>query len=364
MVLDLLFISLLSAALFKTKLVTPIKAYNDEFMSIKNCNSYKGFFALIVILHHISQRVSGGTLPTDFTRVGYLAVAVFLFLSGYGLQKQNLSKPEYSRGFLLKRIPAILIPYIVMTAIYWLIYAILGDVRSFGTLWHNFIADGDPIVWFSWYVVCILYFYIAFYILMKTFKNNKAGTIFGGIAFLISYVFICSRLNFGLWWYQTSFVFVLGIVFSSYEKNILKFIKKFYPIILLLSLTFFIVLAKHKWEIYWLTPSLKTELLLVAVLSFLFIVSFFMLALKLRINNKFLDFLGKISFEIYMIQGATMLFLRNDRFNVQSDILWTVLVLVDSLLSAYLLNKFFSFVLAKYSNFVAKLYKSKSTPID
>ncbi len=356
MLLDLLFVVLLFMALLKTKLFMPLKNFNDEFMSVKNCNSYKGFFALIVILHHISQRVSNGFLPPDFTRVGYLAVAVFLFLSGYGLQKQNLSKPDYSRGFLLKRIPAILIPYMVMTLIYWLIYALLGDVRSFGTLWHNFIVNGDPIVWFSWYVMCILYFYIAFYFLMKIFKTSRVGIVFGGIAFWILYIFICSKLGFGLWWYQTSFVFVLGIVFSSYEEKILKFIKKYYVKILLLSLAFFIVLAKRKWEIYWLIPSLKTEFLLVALLAFLFILSFFTLTLKFKTNNKFLDFLGKISFELYMVQGALMLLLRNEQIYIQNDFYWSVLVLVGSLLFAFVLNTFFSYILKKYSYLVAKLY--------
>lgn len=356
MLLDLLFVVLLFVALFKIKLIMPLKNFSDEFMSVKNCNSYKGFFALIVIMHHISQRISNGFLPPDFTRVGYMAVAVFLFLSGYGLQKQNISKPGYSNGFLLKRIPSILIPYIIMTVIYWLIYALLGDVRSLGTIWHNFIANGDPIVWFSWYVVCILYFYIAFYVLMKTFKTSRAGIISGGMAFCILYIFICSKLGFGLWWYQTSFVFVLGIVFSSYEDKILKFIKNYYPIILILSLAFFIVLAKYKWKIYWLIPSLKTEFLLVALLAFLFILSFFTLTLKIKTNNKFLDFLGKISFEIYMVQGALMLFLRNEQIYIQNDFYWSVLVLAGSLLFAFVLNKSFSYILKKYLVLVAKLY--------
>lgn len=359
MILDLLFIALLFLVLSKTKVVMPLNSFNDDFMAVKNCNLYKGFFALIVILHHISQRVSIGTLPPDFTRVGYLAVAVFLFLSGYGLQKQNLKKPDYSNGFLLKRIPAILIPYVIMTFVYWLIYTLLGDVRSFATIWHNFIANGDPIVWFSWYVVCILYFYITFYILMKIFKTNRVGTVFGSIVFCALYIFICQKLGFELWWYQTSFVFVLGIAFSSYEESIIKFIKKYYVAVLLFSLAFFVVLAKHKWEIYWLVPSLETELLLVAVLSFLFLVSFFTLSLKLKTDNKILDFLGKISFEIYMVQGALMLVLRNEQVYVQNDILWSVLVVAGSLLFAFVFNKFFSFILKKYSHLVAKLYKNQ-----
>ena len=356
MLLDLLFVTLLLIVLSKIKIIMPPKNYNDDFMSVRSCNSYKGFFALIVILHHISQRISGGFLSADFTRVGYLAVAVFLFLSGYGLQKQNLSKSDYSRGFLLKRIPVILIPYILMTMIYWLIYALLGDVRSFGTLWHNFIVNGDPIVWFSWYVVCILYFYVGFYILMKIFKHNRAVTIFGGIVFCVLYILICSKLGFGLWWYQTSFVFVLGIIFSSYEERIVKFIKKYYLTVLLFSLTSFIVLAKYKWEIYWLIPSIKTEFTLVALLAFLFILCFITLTLKITINNKPLDFLGKISFETYMVQGALMLILRNGHFYMQNDFYWSVLILAGSLLFAFVLNKFFSYILRIYSYSVAKLY--------
>ena len=191
---------------------------------------------------------------------------------------------------------------------------------------------------------------------MKTFKTSRAGIISGGMAFCILYIFICSKLGFGLWWYQTSFVFVLGIVFSSYEDKILKFIKNYYPIILILSLAFFIVLAKYKWKIYWLIPSLKTEFLLVALLAFLFILSFFTLTLKIKTNNKFLDFLGKISFEIYMVQGALMLFLRNEQIYIQNDFYWSVLVLAGSLLFAFVLNKSFSYILKKYLVLVAKLY--------
>ena len=358
MLLDLLFVLLLFIALFKIKLTMPLKNFNDEFMSVKNCNSYKGLFALIVLLHHISQRVSGGILTPDFTRVGYLAVSVFLFLSGYGLEKQNLKKTDYSNGFLLKRVPAVLIPYIIMSVIYWVIYALLGDVRTFSTVWHNFIVNGDPIAWFSWYVVCILYFYIAFYILMKIFKTSKVGMIFGGIIFCVLYIFICKKLGFGLWWYQTSPIFVLGIAFSSYEKNILKFIKKFYPVVLMLSLAFFVVTARHKWEIYDLVPSPETEFLIVGILAFLFMVSFVALTLKLETNNKILAFLGKISFELYMVQGAIMLVLRNELLYVNNDTLWAFLVLIGSVGFALLLNKFFSLILKKYSYCVAKLYNN------
>ncbi|MBQ3181568.1 MAG: acyltransferase [Clostridia bacterium] len=348
MLIDLLFILLFLTIFIKIKIVKPLSEFNNDYMSKKSSNSYRGIFALIVILHHIAQRVSGGVLPPDFTRVGYLAVSVFFFLSGYGLQTKNLSDPTYSQGFLLNRIPTILIPYVIMSFIYWLLYALLGDVRSLSVVLHNFIKNGDPIVWFSWYVVSILVFYFAFYVLMKIFKSNRRGMIFGGILYYIIYVFICQKLSFGLWWYSTSLFGVLGIFWASYEQKILLFLKKYYLLVLLPCWVLFFVLAKYKWTIYWSMPSLWTELVLVIVLAFLFLTGITALSLKVRFGNRFLDFLGKISFEIYMVQGALMLLTKNEHIYINNDFYWAVLVLSGSFLSAFMLNKLFSFILKKY----------------
>ena len=348
MYLDLLVILFLGISLWKTKLLTPSNSFNDDYMSIKNCNSYRGLFALIVILHHISQRVSGGVLLPDFTRVGYLAVSIFFFLSGYGLQKKNLSDSTYSRAFLLKRIPTILIPYLIMSIIYWLVYALLGDVRLLTVVIDNFIKYGDPIVWFSWYVVSIMSFYFGFFVLMKLFKKHRLGMVLGGVIYYIIYVFICQKLSFGLWWYSTSLFPVLGILWASYEDKILNFIKKRYAVLLPVALASFIVLAKFKWSIYWGMPSVWTELILIIVLAFLFIVICLISSLKLNFGNKILDFLGKISFEIYMAQGLFMLLFRNARFRIESDFLWSIAVIAGSFILAFLLNRLFAFILKKY----------------
>ena len=356
MLIDLLFILLFLTAFIKMKIVKPIREFNNDYLSQKSSNSYRGIFALIVILHHIAQRVSGGIMPPDFTRVGYLAVSVFFFLSGYGLQKKNLSDETYIHTFLLKRIPTILIPYAIMSFAYWLLYALLGDARSLSVVLHNFIKNGDPIVWFSWYVVCILVFYFAFYILMKIFKSNKKGMVLGGIIYYIIYVAICRSLSFGLWWYSTLLLAVFGIFWASYEQKILGFLKKYYVPVLLFCLISFLVLAKYKWTIYWSIPSLWTELALVIALAFLFVTVTIILSLKVRFGNRFLDFLGKISFEIYMAQGAVMLLTKNEYINISNDFYWAILVLSGSFLSAFIFNKIFLFVLKKFSVLVAKLY--------
>ena len=354
MLLDLLFVFLFGITLWKIKIITPLNKFNDNYMSIKTCNSYRGFFALIVILHHISQRVTSGALAPDFTRIGYLAVSVFFFLSGYGLQKKNLSCENYSRGFLLKRIPAILIPYIIMTFLYWLTYALLGDVRSFSVVMDNFIKNGDPIVWFSWYVVCILVFYFVFFALMKLFGKNRLGMVLGGIAYYIIYVILCRALSFGLWWYSTALLLIVGILLASYEEKILRFSKKYYLVIFWACWVLFFILKTFKWTIYWSIPSVWTELTLIILLSTLFVSGVVLSSLKLRFGNNFLDFLGKTSFEIYMVQGLIMLLSKNNYFNIKNDFLWAGFVVVGSILSAFLLNKLFLLILKQYTKIIVK----------
>lgn len=356
MILDLLVVLLLAVTLWKIKPVKPIKEFNDSYLSVTTSNAYRGIFALIVIFHHLAQRTTGGYLMPDFTRIGYLAVAVFFFLSGYGLQKKNISDQAYSRGFLIKRIPTILIPYIIMCVLYWGTYALLGDVRTLSSIWNNFIKYGDPIVWFSWYVISIIVFYLAFYLLMKIFKRHHLGTILGGIAYFIVYVFLCKKLSFGSWWYTTALLPVLGIVWATYEKQILKFVRKSYFALLPLLLLAFVALSLYKWTIYWsVWPSAWFELILTIVSSLLFVVTAVLLSLKLKIGNKILDFLGSISFEIYMTQGLSMLLLRNDYIKIANDSIWSVAVILVTVVLSFFLHKLFSFLLKKYNSSIKKI---------
>ena len=74
--------------------------------------------------------------------------------------------------------------------------------------------------------------------------------------------------------------------------------------------------------------------------TMIFVVYFLLLTNKLNFSNKYLDFLGDISFEIYMIHGLVMHYL--GKFFVSSDVndvLYTIVVLFVSIISAYYIKK-------------------------
>ena len=74
--------------------------------------------------------------------------------------------------------------------------------------------------------------------------------------------------------------------------------------------------------------------------TMIFVVYFLLLTNKFNFSNRYLDFLGDISFEIYMIHGLVMHYL--GKFFVSSgvnDVLYTIVVFCVSIVSAYYIKK-------------------------
>ena len=74
--------------------------------------------------------------------------------------------------------------------------------------------------------------------------------------------------------------------------------------------------------------------------TMIFVVYFLLLTNKLNFSSKYLDFLGNISFELYMIHGLVMHYF--GKFFVSSrvnDVIYTIVVLLVSIVFAYLIKK-------------------------
>lgn len=333
--------------IFKSKLFNPFKnKFNDEYLSLNTSNALKGVLSVIVILHHASQKIEVNT--EWFTRlkfIGFLAVALFFFLSGYGLQKQYINNENYNKKFLLKRLPSILFPYIIFTFIYWLFYYLLGTTFSFSDIFTS-IYHGNPIVDYSWYIISIMIFYIGFYLLMIIFKRKYLLMILGSILFNYLYIRLCIHLDFGQYWYCCNHLITLGIILATYEKQIITFIKKIYIFLLPITLFLFHILFS-KLEYYivnWWVPITKNyKLFLLMSNSLVFVILIILISLKLKIGNKVTEYLGKRSLELYLTQGIFIILLRSDIIKIENDILYIIYTLTGTIILAsiiYLLDKF------------------------
>ncbi len=340
LIIDILPLFLLIILLISIKLPKPISSINENYLSIDTLKYYKGFFAIVIIFHHLSQRTLGGIVFREFSYVGYLAVAAFFFYSGYGLQKSYMTKGDkYKKDFLKKRIPMVLIPYIIVTFIFWVMYYMLGNCYSLKDI-KAFNIKGVTLVPFSWYIITILIFYFVYWILMKVCKKNYYAMIVGGVIWNVLYIICCMKLKFGLWWYNTSHMLIVGMLWAVWEKKLIKIIKRYQIIIPII------------WIVFALMPIKGNDLYVGIIVTFLFVISIVLFSMKVRIGNKILGFLGEISFELYMIQGLFITILRSNKFYIVNEFAWSCLVLALTIISGFVLHILFDKLLTKYKKIV------------
>lgn len=301
--------------------------YNEEYLSLKNTNALRGMCALIVAMQHTcAYQHDKWTAP--FLYIGFLCTSIFFFLSGYGLMYGSENKKRYLKTFLKKRVLTVLIPYLLANVIYLCIRQAVGmeiSVMEFVEMYQK----GEPYVSFSWFIISIMYFYVMFYVIFNIFKKNIA--VFLMIPGSVLYMYLVKLIGFDYHWYTTAFCFAGGVIWYQYREVLTAAARKqgFLKILLVFAITFALLFATFKNIYFYIAGSNITALCFQI---------FMMLWLqKVRIHNFVLEFLGKISFEFYILHGIVIKIF-NDYIVLHGN--WYVLaVMVVSMLMATILFK-------------------------
>lgn len=295
--------------------------WNTENMSFVQTKNFLGFCAVIIVFHHISQDTCASWLNPRYIRhgldifvtAGYPMVAMFLFCSGFGLYKSAKSKPDFFKRFLPVRLIPILIPTLLTLAVYigfriWrgvpLDYDFPFAVNGH-TTWHPYV----------WYVPCVIWMYILFFIGFGIFKKDKAGiaVVATGTVF---YILFCIGFGYGTWWFNTAHMFLVGILTAKYEERILTKTKKHYVRRLVITLILFPVFwylgnyagAMYLWATHhsYNTHGYISELfccIFQIIYTFVFVSMYYLLSLKIKLGNRALSFFGKFTLELYLVHG-------------------------------------------------------------
>lgn len=167
--------------------------------------------AIVVVISHLTKNYDLWIFNQLFD-FGTYSVALFFFLSGYGLKYSLVNKTNYLNQFFTKRIPKVAIPYIVST-IAWIIMSSIIYPQK--VLYLLDIFSYYPILPFGWYFVILIYLYILFYLSYRYFKSS----ILLCLGVLIYYIF-CYTVDAGEWVYSTTPCFVLGLLCADYSFNL------------------------------------------------------------------------------------------------------------------------------------------------
>lgn len=323
----------LISVLFGMKFIAP-KKDNVHYLDKSRTGCLKGILALIILFDHI-----GAIMPVNdyvfsmLHSVGFLAVAIFFFFSGYAVETQRKKRDDYlDRSFIYKKIVGLLVPMVLVNGIYLLCETFLGiwNVDLSGGKWVFYLFDLFGIYVINstvWYIRSLFLLLVVYFLLKKYVKNRVAADVG-----LIVFTTVLTVLRCLLWRDGTGqdwgmlYCFSIGVLWAEYQEKIISFVKKHYISCLLgsgITTTVFLGLFLIEYE------SVLGKLVFRNIGTSCFCILTAILLLVIDVHNRFLELLGKISLEIYLIHFLFVNLLNEKigqtRFNVYLCIVCTVL---------------------------------------
>ncbi|MBR1849529.1 MAG: acyltransferase [Lachnospiraceae bacterium] len=315
---------------YKAKLA-PKGTFSESYLSHDQMMAIRTFACLSIILHHLTQRITSyGSKPagpiTIYNYIGFLCTAIFFFSSGYGLLFSFTHKESYLKGFLRKRLPAVLVPFILVNLLTILVlrhFHVPGTKSGVATTLKQILGlellDGN-----GWYIVEIVVLYVVFAILFSKIKNKDVAlalTILFTLA-LIAFSFLRGHdfddqketYFMGEWWYNSTITFAFGLLYARLKEQIEKSFRKHYKIFLGVFLvltpawTYLGIQVCNRFGYYHeMLPTYHRDALIsliVQSLNCIIVVTFLLLLnLKISLGNKALTYMGSIQLMLFLVHG-------------------------------------------------------------
>ena len=288
-------------------------------------NCCKGIAAIIIMLHHISFRVSN--LPVYVKPIWYIAfpiVGFFFFMSGYGLTCGLLQKKNYLQGFLSKRLLNIIAPYVIV-AITWIGLEIIWGQTPVRAIAEAFTIRYIQPLWFIWVIIAV---YIVFYAVFNHTEINVGAYWFAVIT--IAYILISAFVNPRDEMYASIIGMPLGILWAMYERKIDSYFEIGFLRKEIVAIVAFVILfiGRLTLSVVGFDNQLFHSVLR-NIITIAFIVPLIELLKKVKIQKRFLIWLGTISYEIYIIHPFILYFFEKETTEGKQVgnleiVLWTI----------------------------------------
>lgn len=292
----------------------------------------KGICAVAIMFHHFTGKIEHhmlGPVYSVYMNAGYLAVAVFMMISGYCLMMQYEKKGQkYLNGFLQKRLLRIYVPFTLCT----IFVGILNEDNVLQILWNmltfNFTIESSGMPNATWFVIAILYFSIFFYFVARFMKKEwLVKTMFGVAA---GWIIICLLVGVGKWWYNTAWAFPVGILVCKYRQQMYDRVTRYFLIALIMLMGVFIgtYVVMAAWESYPILQMICSTAL--ALLTWV-------LCIHINFSGKIGRWIGGFTLELFLVHSAILVFFYNLGITNAG---WSIyIVILLCIATGYLMNK-------------------------
>lgn len=284
---------------------------DDAHLSKEQTGAMNGFFVLLVFLRHTVDYITlgpwDGLFKTVNTQLDQLIVVPFLFYSGYGIMRSIRAKGQpYVAGIPWNRFFKVWYHFAVAVALYLILGLCLGKDYSPMRIALSFIG-WDSIGNSNWYIFATLCMYLFTWLSFTLFRKNHTFAVALLAVLSVGYILILRQCK-GIWWYDTALVYPAGALYGLYKEPIERFLRKkrFLP-------TLATVLCAAAFMLCFI---LQSSLIAREGMAVFFALTVLCTTMLFRFGNPVLTFLGKYTFEIYILQRIPMIIL-HDHFSNQ-----------------------------------------------
>lgn len=293
---------------------------------------------IVVVGHQTGFYIS---LPNFWTREfgnGALCVAFFLFMSGYGLFYGIARKRQIlDKKWILKRLVKLIVPALTAMLLYVVSELVVGkEVDYTNLLKYWFVSDEN--LRYGWFVSEIIVLYMAFWASFR-FGEKYAFAILVAILLLSMVVMIIIKSP--VWYVQGVPCFLLGMFVAKANLEEINVCRKYFLcpskkmgmsvlVLFFLCMKNFadvqsVVPILNRWKYMYLSY-FASDIVFVSIIAYILM----RLPVCPIMKNR-----GGYFYEIYLVQGATLLLCRK---MIDNDFLFIVIGLIVTALVAKVMN--------------------------
>ncbi len=311
--------------------------FNKQYINKKNTEIYKGILVICVFLAHLGNYEINYFDNYSFqflTPLGYLAVSVFLFLSGYGLSYSVNEKGKfYFNSFIKRRVLPLYIEYILFVVLYTIYQVIFFKMDiSFEKLFTT-LTIGETYVNNGWYVQCIIIIYLFFYVIISSKIGETHGIVPLAIVGVYTGLYIILQLDFI--YVQSIAAFIVGYFYFLLQDTINQKLEndRMFLIMAIFWLFLFLTIFGASYVIGNIIIRRILRILVCAVAPIIFVIG----VSHIKFDSKIAKIIGELSLEMYLLQGMFFSFW-GSICRIEFSLMYAILVFGTTFLSAKIVH--------------------------
>lgn len=320
--------------------IAPVGSFWEDYSRPVRSNALKGIFVMAVFISHIRGYITIGdedalAVSLSFF-LGQLMVTPFLFFSGFGVMESIRKKgTDYVRRIPVHRAIKTWIHFAASVVLFWVLNWVLHipmTLRDMLLSLVGWVSVGNS----AWYVFTVFFLYLITAVSFLIFRKNELAGLICTTVLTFAYIFLMIPLRISMW-YNTALCYVFGMWYSFLRPWVEKVVMRSDACFcgcLLAAFYIFRKLMEFRTYSSWIYQ----------LYAIFFMVLLIGISMKFRLDNPFLQFLGRHTFSIYILQRIPMRFLEARGIFIDDHVTMFILSFLTTCLLAIVFDCFLSWL--------------------